>query len=85
MDQNLNAFEKDIEDHFEILNPIDNKQDEMDLIKSAALKHSARKKSITLRLHETDLEVMRVKASKLGIPYQTYINMVIHKDAIADF
>ena len=37
--------------------------------------------SITLRVHERDLEAMRLKASRLGVPYQTYINMLIHRDA----
>ena len=47
----------------------------------AAKLHAKIKKSITLRVHEIDLEAMRLKASRLGIPYQTYINMLIHKDA----
>ena len=38
-------------------------------------------KSVTIRLSEDDIETMKNKASKLGIPYQTYIKMVIHKDA----
>ena len=85
MDEKLNAFEQDIENNFEKLKPIDNMQNEMDVIKNSASQHSVRKKSITLRLHESDLEIMRIKASKLGIPYQTYINILIHKDATAAF
>lgn len=78
----LDDFEQDIENNFESLRQLDNLEPEMQLIKRAAFEHTKRKKSITLRIHETDLEAMRLKASKLGIPYQTYINMLIHKDAI---
>ncbi len=79
----LDAFEQDIEDNFGSLNTISDMKAEMEIMKNAALIHSRRKKSITLRVHEIDLETMRIKASKLGIPYQTYINMLIHKDAIS--
>ncbi|MFN8832620.1 MAG: CopG family antitoxin [Alphaproteobacteria bacterium] len=77
----LDDFEQDIEDHFESLSPVHDIESEMMKLRSAALSHSRRKKAITLRVHEADLEAMRIKASKLGIPYQTYINMLIHKDA----
>lgn len=41
------------------------------------------KKPITIRLLESDIKAMKAKASKMGIPYQTYINILIHKDANA--
>ena len=44
-----------------------------------------RKKSITIRISEIDLEAMQIKASNLGVPYQTDINMLIHNDAISEF
>jgi predicted DNA binding CopG/RHH family protein len=78
----LDQLEQDIEDHFNLLKPIENLETEMSKIKEAAKVHTNQKKSITLRVHEYDLEIMRIKASKLGVPYQTYINMLIHKDAI---
>lgn len=77
----LDDFEQDIEDNFENLEPIPNVDSEMDSIQKAASLHSKRKKSITLRVREIDLEIMKINASKLGVPYQTYINMLIHKDA----
>ncbi len=77
----LDEYEKDIEDNLESFKSINNLEEEMALIKRAAKNHIRRKKSITIRIHENDLEVMQIKASKLGIPYQTYINMLIHKDA----
>jgi predicted DNA binding CopG/RHH family protein len=78
----LDNFEQDVEDNFESLQPILNMYAEMHQIKQAALSHIKRKKSITLRVREVDLEMMRIKDSKLGVPYQTYINMLIHKDAM---
>lgn len=79
----LDAFEQDIEDHFESLGPISDMDAEMATMKNLAVLHKKRKLSVTLRVQETDLEIMRIKASKLGTPYQTYINMLIHKDAIS--
>jgi predicted DNA binding CopG/RHH family protein len=83
-DYKLDASEQDIEANFEKLKVIENEEAEINLIYNVSLKHSKCKKPITLRIQETDLEIMRVKASKLGIPYQTYINMLIHKDAISN-
>ena len=77
----LDKFEQDIEDNFKFLTQTSNIKTEIAMIQKAALTHIKRRKSITIRIHEMDLEVMRIKASKLGVPYQTYINMLIHKDA----
>ncbi len=77
----LDEYEQEIEDNYESFTPIPNLKEEMALIKQAAINHVKKKKSITVRISEMDLEAMRIKASKLGVPYQTYINMVIHKDA----
>jgi predicted DNA binding CopG/RHH family protein len=76
----LDAYEQDIENNFENLKRVSNLGAEMTLLTRTALAHGKRKKSITLRIHELDLETMKIKASKLGLPYQTYINMLIHKD-----
>jgi predicted DNA binding CopG/RHH family protein len=40
---------------------------------------SRKSRSISLRINETDLEKLKEKAGKNGIPYQTMINVVIHK------
>jgi predicted DNA binding CopG/RHH family protein len=77
----LDEYEQEIEDNFEKLKPAKNEKELMALLVKAAKEHSARRKSITIRVHEMDLEAMRIKASKVGVPYQTYINMLIHKDA----
>lgn len=38
-----------------------------------------RKRAITLRVKENDLEHIKYEADKDGIPYQTLISSVIHK------
>jgi len=80
----LDEFEKDIESNFDKLKTMDNSSAELDKLKMAAKEHMKAKKRITIRVSEVDLETMRLKASKLGIPYQTYINILIHKDATAE-
>jgi predicted DNA binding CopG/RHH family protein len=81
----LDSYEQDIEDNFERLQSITNLEKEKAMLKETAKNHVKRKKSITIRISEIDLEAMQIKASKLGIPYQTYINMLIHKDAVSGF
>lgn len=77
----LDEYEQDIDNNFENLNPVENMQEEITMLTEAAKTHIKRKKSITLRIQEDDLNIIRTKAAKLGIPYQTYINMIIHKEA----
>ncbi len=81
----LDEFEQEIEDNFESLTDIGGMKLEIGLFEKAAASHIAKSKSITLRIKEIDLEAMKIKASKLGIPYQTYINMLIRKDAASGF
>ena len=76
----LDKYEQEIEDGFNDAKSIkDNKQ--LDILKSAAAKHSKSKKSITIRIANHDLEAIKIKASKLGLAYQTYINMLLHQAA----
>jgi predicted DNA binding CopG/RHH family protein len=42
------------------------------------------KKSITIRISGSDIQAMKVKAAKMGVPYQTYINILIHRDAMGE-
>jgi predicted DNA binding CopG/RHH family protein len=41
-------------------------------------KHSKRK-SISLRLLENDLEKIKTEAIKVGLPYQTLISSIVHQ------
>jgi predicted DNA binding CopG/RHH family protein len=77
----LDAYEIEIESNLEKSTPVANVEVLMEKVKLAAKEHVKRKKSVTLRVPEMDLEAIRIKASKLGIPYQSYIGMLIHKDA----
>lgn len=40
-----------------------------------------KKRSITMRVNDPDLKKIRQKAKAAGLPYQTYLNSLIHKDA----
>jgi predicted DNA binding CopG/RHH family protein len=42
------------------------------------------KKSITIRISDNNIQAMKVKAAKMGVPYQTYINILIHRDAAGE-
>jgi predicted DNA binding CopG/RHH family protein len=77
----LDTYEKEIEENIDAQPPIPHLQDEMGKLKKAAAMHVKRKQSITLRINVMDLEAIKLKASRVGIPYQTYINMIIHQDA----
>ena len=81
----LDSYEQDIENNFEHLQSVTNLEKEKAMLKEVATSHVKKKKSITIRISEVDLETMQIKASRLGIPYQTYINMLIHKDAVSGF
>ena len=77
----LDAYEQDIEDHYDSLHPVKNKKELVDSLMTAAKQHTQDKKPITIRLSVHDIEAIKIKASKLGLPYQSYINMLIHQDA----
>ncbi len=77
----LDAEEQALEDQFELFKPIKNEKALIDDLTKAAKQHIQKKKPITIRLSVQDLEAIKIKASKCGLPYQTYLNMLIHKDA----
>jgi len=80
MNYKLDKYEQEIEDSFEsqaiITNP-----DILKLFQNAAKAHLRKKYPITIRVARQDIEAIKIKASKLGLAYQTYINMLIHKEA----
>lgn len=76
----LDAYEQDLENDFELMQPINNLEKEIMLLQQAAKNYAKIKKPITIRINIADLQAVQLKASKLGIPYQTYINMLIHKN-----
>lgn len=79
----LDAYERDIEKNFGKGKPVKNQKREMAMLLEAAKNYVAEKKSISIRVSNDDLEAMRYKAAKMGVPYQTYINILIHRDAVS--
>jgi len=43
------------------------------------IKKANEKKNISLRVNSQDLELLKIRAEKDGIPYQTLISSVLHK------
>jgi len=76
----LDSYEQDIENNFEKQQKFDDK-DEISLLQKSAKAHPNKKRSVTIRIAEQDIEAIKIKASKHGLPYQTYLNMLIHLDA----
>ncbi|MCC8483063.1 MAG: hypothetical protein LN561_00560 [Rickettsia endosymbiont of Labidopullus appendiculatus] len=76
----LDKYEQEIEDNFEKQISIKNSSD-LKLFQDSAKAHLKRKYPITIRVAQQDIEAIKIKASKLGLGYQTYINILIHKDA----
>ena len=46
--------------------------------------HSQTSKTISLRVNENDLQNIKTRAEKAGIPYQTLINSLIHRYITGD-
>ncbi len=79
----LDAYEREIKKNLHKTKPVQNQKANLAKPKLAVKNHIAAKKSVTIRISEGDLEAMKLKAGKMGIPYQTYINIIIHRDAIS--
>jgi len=77
----LDVYEQDIEDNFDKHPSLRIKKTLPKELQVAAKKQLKDKKPITIRVGISDIEAIKIKASKCGVPYQTYINMLIHKDA----
>jgi predicted DNA binding CopG/RHH family protein len=77
----LDKYEQDIEDNFDIQETVKT-DSSLNKFKISAQKYLKNKKSITIRVANYDLEAIKLKSSKMGLAYQTYINMLIHQDAI---
>lgn len=43
------------------------------------ISESRKSRPISLRINEQDLDLLKEKASKNGLPYQTMINVIIHR------
>jgi len=80
MSTNYSKEELEIIDYIENKNPksIPNVEQKIKEITKAA-QEKKRKKLISLRINEDDLSQIKIKASDIGIPYQTLIGSVIHQ------
>lgn len=79
----LDEYEQEIEDNMESyvnLSPEETKKRIAELVEIAK-SHIAARTQVSLAMHTRDLNALKYRASKLGIPYKTYINMVLHKYA----
>ena len=72
----LEPDEQEIEDAADEFVPVD--EDERKHI-AGILARARKNKNVNIRLSEFDLDRIRMKADKEGIPYQTLIASVLHK------
>ena len=72
----LDQEEKEIEADFENYQPA-SKAFRSRIEKIAT--SSRKTRAISLRMNESDLNLLKEKAEKNGLPYQTMINVVVHK------
>ena len=76
MKYHLTPEEREIEKNVNQLRSVsEDKRRHVEGIIARARKNQA----ISLRLSEFDLEMLKKRAEKEGLPYQTLINMIIHK------
>lgn len=80
MKYKLDNDELEIEQGFEKQKTISS-PNKLQAFKQSAKAHLKDKRPITIRVSSQDIEAIKIKASKLGLAYQTYINMLIHQDA----
>ena len=72
----LDPYEQSIEDQVETFVPVSVKTK----AKFDAIIEKARKsRSVNLRFNGSDLELVKQKAGESGLPYQTFMTMILHK------
>jgi predicted DNA binding CopG/RHH family protein len=79
----LDEYEQDLEDNFEKLinyTPEEEKIKIAELVKAAKV-HNAERTRLSLDVSTSELMVIKHKASKRGMSYQAYINLIIHENA----
>lgn len=73
--------ELDIVNYIENENPesVDHKDEKIAKLKSAVNAKYNQRKAINIKVLESDLELLKARALKEGMPYQTLINSILHK------
>lgn len=59
--------------------PLDDDEQELQTLISNGTIKKPKNKSITLRLNDSDLTAIKIKATIQGIPYQTLISSILHQ------
>ena len=72
----LDKYENEIEENAETYRAIS--KDKKNRINSL-IEEARKTKNINIRISEYDLEKLREKSAKEGLPYQTLISSIIHK------
>ncbi|MCK4448588.1 MAG: hypothetical protein KAW56_16090 [Candidatus Marinimicrobia bacterium] len=72
----LSKYEQHIEDSISEYNSVSSKKRKRieNIIKKAV-----EKKNISLRVNNQDLNILKLRAEREGIPYQTLISSILHK------
>ncbi len=72
----LSKYEQNIEDSISEYNSVSSKKRKK--IENI-IKEAVEKKNISLRVNNQDLNLLKVRAEREGIPYQTLISSILHK------
>ncbi len=76
MKEKLDAYEQEIEDNaLEFRSVREDKRMHID----GLIDQANAKKSISLRLRNNDLELLKRRADQEGLPYQTLLSSIVHK------
>ncbi|MDD5114455.1 MAG: antitoxin [Methylobacter sp.] len=83
MTAKLSAEEKEIIEYVEVneASSIDDVENEKNRYKQIAITQMSKKKAISIRLLESDIERIKAKSFSQGLPYQTLISSLIHQYA----
>ncbi|MCD6533373.1 MAG: antitoxin [Deltaproteobacteria bacterium] len=76
MKTKLDTFEQAFEENMDSWTPIDH---DKRLSIEKFIDKANEKKSISLRLKVNDLEQLKLRADREGLPYQTLLSSIIHK------
>ena len=79
----LDGYEQEILDNIELAESYSSEETKkkLDELVVFAESHIEERTNINLDMSTRDIEELKYRASKLGIPYKTIINMVVHRYA----
>ena len=78
----LSKEEREVERNYENLQPV---SPETKKNIERIIEGSRKSQPISLRINKNDLEILKEKATRTGLPYQTMINVIIHKYVNDDY